>query len=153
MDKVRRRASATTPARTPTPPGGWPRSSKPRAGEGRASAKLYDELEVPLIEVLAELEFTGIRLDVPFLKKLGTEMGDELAGMETEIHALAGQQFNIALAEAAAEGAVRRAEAAGPEADRASRTSRAPTRSRSNGSRRSATRCRRSSSSTGRSPS
>ena len=31
--------------------------------------KLYDEVEVPLIEVLAELEFNGVRLDVPFLEE------------------------------------------------------------------------------------
>jgi DNA polymerase-1 len=58
--------------------------------------KLYDEVEVPLIEVLQELEFNGVRLDVPFLKKLSLEMDLQLAGMETAIHALAGREFNIA---------------------------------------------------------
>lgn len=57
--------------------------------------ELYDTLEVPLIGVLAEMEHTGIRVDVPFLVKLGVEMGQELAGLETEIHALAGRAFNI----------------------------------------------------------
>ncbi|MDB5313513.1 MAG: polA 2 [Gemmataceae bacterium] len=58
--------------------------------------KLYDEVELPLVDVLAELEFNGVRLDVPFLKKLGAEMEAQLAGIETEIHALAGKDFNIA---------------------------------------------------------
>src|SRR5581483_8414483 len=58
--------------------------------------KLYDEVEVPLIEVLQELEFNGVRLDVPFLERLGVEMERQLAGIEKEIHALAGKEFNIA---------------------------------------------------------
>jgi DNA polymerase-1 len=57
--------------------------------------KLYEQLEVPLIGVLAEMELTGIRIDVPFLEKLGTEMASELAGIEKEIYALAGHEFNI----------------------------------------------------------
>jgi DNA polymerase-1 len=58
--------------------------------------KLYDEVEVPLIEVLQELEFNGVRLDVPFLKKLSAEMDGQLAAIEAEIHKLAGKEFNIA---------------------------------------------------------
>ena len=56
---------------------------------------LYDEVELPLIRVLAELEYNGMRLDVPFLTKLGGEMEKQLAGIETEIYALAGKEFNI----------------------------------------------------------
>ena len=58
--------------------------------------KLYDELEIPLIEVLAELEFNGVRLDVPFLAKLSKEMEGQLAAIEKETHTLAGRPFNIA---------------------------------------------------------
>ncbi len=57
---------------------------------------LYDTLEIPLIEVLADLEATGIRLDVPFLLKLSQDMANRLAGVEKEIHDLAGKEFNIA---------------------------------------------------------
>jgi DNA polymerase-1 len=57
---------------------------------------LYDQLEVPLIEVLAELEYNGIRLDVPLLKKLSKEMERQLADIEQEIYRLAGRPFNIA---------------------------------------------------------
>ncbi len=57
---------------------------------------LYEKLELPLIGVLAEMELTGIRVDVPYLQKLGTEMATELAGIEKEIHTLAGREFNIA---------------------------------------------------------
>ncbi|MFO0851526.1 MAG: DNA polymerase I [Gemmataceae bacterium] len=58
--------------------------------------KLYDEVEVPLIEVLAELEFNGVRLDVPFLHKLSGEMEAQLAKMEADIHAAADRPFNLA---------------------------------------------------------
>jgi DNA polymerase-1 len=57
---------------------------------------LYDTLEIPLIAVLADLEATGIRLDVPFLDRLSKNMGNQLAGLEREIHDLAGREFNIA---------------------------------------------------------
>jgi len=57
--------------------------------------RLYDELEVPLIEVLAELEFNGIALDVALLRRLGSEMAQQLQQIEAEIYALAGREFNI----------------------------------------------------------
>jgi DNA polymerase-1 len=62
---------------------------------GGALRKLYDELEVPLIEVLAEMEFNGIRLDVPLLERIGAEMGAQLKAIEEQIYALAGHPFNI----------------------------------------------------------
>src|SRR5437588_1889910 len=58
--------------------------------------KLYDELEIPLIEVLAELEFNGIRLDIPFLQKLGEDMAAQLTAIEQDIYRIAGREFNIA---------------------------------------------------------
>src|SRR5205085_1919082 len=57
---------------------------------------LYQDLEIPLVEVLAELEFNGVRLDLPLLERLGREMAQQLKGIETEIYALAGHEFNIA---------------------------------------------------------
>jgi DNA polymerase-1 len=62
---------------------------------GPALRKLYDAVEVPLIEVLAELEYNGVRLDVPLLQRLGEEMGKQLAAIEEEIYQLAGHPFNI----------------------------------------------------------
>ncbi len=57
--------------------------------------KLYADVEVPLIEVLVELEYNGIRLDIPFLRRLSAEMGQQLATIEKEIYDLAGHPFNI----------------------------------------------------------
>ena len=58
--------------------------------------ELNTTLEVPLIEVLAELEFNGIRVDVSRLEELSGEFGDELQRLEEEIEELAGHPFNIA---------------------------------------------------------
>lgn len=58
--------------------------------------KLYRDLEIPLIEVLAELEFNGVQLDLPFLKRLSEEMSGQLSAIEEEIYKLAGRTFNIA---------------------------------------------------------
>jgi DNA polymerase-1 len=64
--------------------------------DGPGLRRLYEDLEIPLIEVLAELEHNGIRLDVPFLNKLGADMTRQLAAIEKEIYQLAGHEFNIA---------------------------------------------------------
>src|SRR5262249_54583968 len=67
------------------------------AAAGRSElGALYNDLEIPLIDVLAEMEFNGIRLDVPLLKKLGDEMEAELGVIEKDIYRLAGHEFNIA---------------------------------------------------------
>jgi DNA polymerase-1 len=58
-------------------------------------ADLYRNLEVPLICVLAELEYNGIRIDIPRLRQLGDEMTRQLADIETQIHEVAGRPFNI----------------------------------------------------------
>ena len=58
--------------------------------------KLYSDLEIPLIDVLADMEFTGIRLDVARLRQLSVQFGQELHGLEQKIHQLAGHEFNIA---------------------------------------------------------
>jgi DNA polymerase-1 len=59
-------------------------------------ATLYRDLEVPLVEVLAELEYNGVRLDVPLLRRMGDEMAAQLEKIESEIYQLAGRSFNIA---------------------------------------------------------
>lgn len=56
---------------------------------------LYDELERPLITVLAKMETAGIKVDVPLLSRLSKEFGDRLNTIEAEIYTLAGRSFNI----------------------------------------------------------
>ena len=56
---------------------------------------LFRELELPLIPVLAEMEWAGVKLDLELLKKLSAELAAELKIREEEIHRLAGEEFNI----------------------------------------------------------
>jgi DNA polymerase I len=58
--------------------------------------RLLVDLEVPLAEVLAEMERTGIRVDTARLGELGAAYGGRIASLEAEIYALAGHEFNIA---------------------------------------------------------
>ncbi|PIR00879.1 MAG: DNA polymerase I [Nitrospinae bacterium CG11_big_fil_rev_8_21_14_0_20_45_15] len=57
--------------------------------------KLLLEMEIPLIDVLANMETAGILLDVPHLEKLSKEIEKKLAEYEIQIHAEAGEVFNI----------------------------------------------------------
>ncbi|ANW96411.1 DNA polymerase I [Wenyingzhuangia fucanilytica] len=58
--------------------------------------KLYDEIELPLLKVLAKMELAGINLDVPYLKELSDVLTTDIAVLEKEIYSLAGEEFNIA---------------------------------------------------------
>ncbi len=63
--------------------------------EARELVELYNDIERPLIPVLAQMEDAGVRIDVAFLEDLGKELGDECRRLEGEIHAHAGEQFNV----------------------------------------------------------
>lgn len=57
---------------------------------------VYEELERPLIPVIAAMESAGIRVNVARLRALSRDFGGKMAGLETQIHALAGHPFNVA---------------------------------------------------------
>lgn len=57
--------------------------------------RLYDEVERPLIPILARMEETGITLDGDRLRALSEEFSGRLSILEGKIHALAGREFNI----------------------------------------------------------
>lgn len=57
--------------------------------------QLFSEVEIPLVEVLAELEYNGIRIDCVRLADLSRRFGEQLAALEQEIYRLAGHRFNI----------------------------------------------------------
>ena len=57
---------------------------------------LLRQLELPLIDVLVELEFNGIKVDVARLAELSRRYGQRLETLEQEIHQLAGRPLNIA---------------------------------------------------------
>jgi DNA polymerase-1 len=56
---------------------------------------LFQDLEMPLIPILADMEMEGIRLDTDFLAEFSSELTDRLDEIEAQIHELAGQVFNI----------------------------------------------------------
>jgi DNA polymerase-1 len=67
---------------------------KPRlAATGKTS--VYETLERPLISVLADMESSGISIDPDLLRRLSNDFAKAQAAMETQIHKLAGQEFNI----------------------------------------------------------
>jgi DNA polymerase-1 len=57
--------------------------------------RLFEELELPLVDVLAAMEEIGMLLDIGRLQELGRELEADAARLEAEIHALAGTPFNI----------------------------------------------------------
>jgi DNA polymerase-1 len=56
---------------------------------------VYETLERPLVMVLADMERAGVSIDPKLLQKLSNDFGKQQAALETEIHQLAGQEFNI----------------------------------------------------------
>lgn len=63
--------------------------------EEQGLVKLFEELEMPLIEVLTSMEEEGIHLDVATLKDFSEGLADDLGKLETEIYSLANSRFNI----------------------------------------------------------
>ena len=58
--------------------------------------KLFDEIEIPLLRVLADMELEGINLDTEFLNSLSVELNNDIANLEKKIYEAAGEEFNIA---------------------------------------------------------
>ena len=58
--------------------------------------KLFEEIEIPLVKVLADMEKEGIRLDVSFLKSLSQELDTDIKALEATIFEIAGEKFNLA---------------------------------------------------------
>ncbi len=57
--------------------------------------KLFFEVELPLIEVLAEMEMVGVSIDVAHLKNLSKQLEGQLEELSLRIYDLAGKKFNI----------------------------------------------------------
>jgi DNA polymerase-1 len=58
--------------------------------------KLFDDIEVPLLRVLADMELEGINLDKDFLSKLSEQLDNDIVNLEKSIYEAAGEEFNIA---------------------------------------------------------
>lgn len=56
---------------------------------------LYSDIELPLVEVLAEMEINGFKVDKETLNKIGFQLSEEIDKLTGEIYDLAGEEFNI----------------------------------------------------------
>jgi len=56
---------------------------------------LFENIEMPLIEVLAYMEYEGFKVDLDVLNKLGVHFAEKIATLEAEIYELSGEKFNI----------------------------------------------------------
>ena len=57
--------------------------------------KLYQEIELPLLFVLAELEQNGVKIDTEFLKELSVDFEGRLDKIKRKVYQLAGEEFNL----------------------------------------------------------
>ena len=63
--------------------------------EGLGLTKLLQEIELPLVDVLVDMEEAGIAVDVPYLGELAREFAGEVARIEREAHEAVGHEFGI----------------------------------------------------------
>jgi DNA polymerase-1 len=63
--------------------------------EAEGLTKLYYEMELPLIYVLAEMERNGIYIDMAYLHEMGAQLNAELTRLIGKIYSIAGEEFNI----------------------------------------------------------
>ncbi len=57
--------------------------------------KLYKDVEAPLVRVLADLEFAGVKIDTEFLEKYSIELGTDIDFAKKQIFEKAGEEFNM----------------------------------------------------------
>ncbi|MEJ5225237.1 MAG: DNA polymerase I, partial [Anaerolineales bacterium] len=63
--------------------------------ERSGDMKLLEEIEMPLMPVLADMEMTGVLLDLPFFAQMSRDLGQRMSEIESEVHRLVGRTFNI----------------------------------------------------------
>ena len=61
----------------------------------KQASRLFAEIEMPLIPILADMEIAGIALDIDFLASMSADLGAQLAALEQGIYEAAGTKFNI----------------------------------------------------------
>jgi DNA polymerase-1 len=67
----------------------------PRLEETATLARLYTEIEVPLVPVLSRMERTGVRIDPHLLKEQSHELAQRIHELEEQAYATAGHRFNL----------------------------------------------------------
>lgn len=62
---------------------------------GKTVRTVFEQIEMPLLPILAEMEAHGIKLNTEKFRALSVELAVELSGLEQEIYKYAGREFNI----------------------------------------------------------
>ncbi|RYY62748.1 MAG: DNA polymerase I, partial [Chitinophagaceae bacterium] len=57
--------------------------------------RVFDDVEMPLVKVLRDIEFEGVRVDVDFLRAYSRQLEEEARTHEEQVYELAGQRFNL----------------------------------------------------------
>ncbi|UYN90048.1 MAG: DNA polymerase I [Anaerolineales bacterium] len=57
--------------------------------------QIFDQIEMPLVRVLSDMEMTGIMLDTKFLAGMGAELNKDLERIGTEVYQQVGEEFNL----------------------------------------------------------
>ena len=57
--------------------------------------KLFQEIEIPLVSILATMQRTGVKIDADMLRRQSGELGQRILELEQEAHDVAGQPFNL----------------------------------------------------------
>ncbi|OEK02871.1 DNA polymerase I [Roseivirga sp. 4D4] len=70
-------------------------SLEPLLGDGQLK-KLLEEVETPLMHVLADIEYNGVKIDVDTLTAMSKELEEESRKAQAEIFEMAGEEFNVA---------------------------------------------------------
>ncbi|MFN3826141.1 MAG: DNA polymerase I [Micavibrio sp.] len=68
---------------------------KPRLAQEQCT-RVYEDIERPIIPVIADMELAGIKVDTQALKEMSLEFGRKLVALEQDIYKLAGHEFNVA---------------------------------------------------------
>jgi DNA polymerase-1 len=74
---------------------GWLAPGIRRALQETGATRLYEDVERPLIRVLAKMELAGIAVDIDKLRAIGDELTSEARRLEAEVQQLAGEEFNV----------------------------------------------------------
>jgi DNA polymerase I len=67
---------------------------RPQLSSARVTT-VYETLERPLVPVLARMEMAGVKVDRDTLSRMSNAFAQKMAGLEAEIHELAGESFNV----------------------------------------------------------
>jgi DNA polymerase-1 len=63
--------------------------------EEAKTLELFNDIEIPLVEVLASMEIEGIKLDVDSLAKMSIELETDISAITEKVYAEAGEEFNL----------------------------------------------------------